>query len=173
MFNWLPRPRLSPLLNATPRKMSTTKPQRFLATRARVRFPVPAPKRFNSEIVGICRHLERDHIAREFSRRFQGNFAFTHPRKAHRRITHLRFGGKSQKEGAQALAPTSYATLAMAAANWAMWHASKGPERERMSRTLEDTAFTVRTAESELIEEAGGQSGSHPVTAIVPVGVAP
>jgi hypothetical protein len=30
----------------------------------------------------------------------------------------------------QALAPTSYATLAMAAARWAMWRASKGPERE-------------------------------------------
>ena len=55
----------------------------------------------------------------------------------------------------QALAPASYATLATAAANSAMWHASKVPERERMSRTPEVRPLAVRTAESKLNQEAG------------------
>ena len=55
----------------------------------------------------------------------------------------------------QALAPSSYATLAMAAARWAVWHASKGPERETMLRRSEGRAFNVGTAASKLDQETG------------------
>jgi hypothetical protein len=38
----------------------------------------------------------------------------------------------------------------MATARWAMWHASKGLERERMSQLIESGAFVTGTAESDL-----------------------
>jgi hypothetical protein len=60
----------------------------------------------------------------------------------------------------------------MAAARWAMWRASKGPERERMSPRPEGRAFVISTAESELNEEVGGLSDIYPAAANVPVGVA-
>jgi hypothetical protein len=62
--------------------------------------------------------------------------------------------------------------MAMAAANCAMWRASKGLERERMSQMIESGAFAASTAESELHEEAGGPSGRYSVTAVVQVIVA-
>jgi hypothetical protein len=57
----------------------------------------------------------------------------------------------------------------MAAANRAMWRASEGPERERLSRRSKGKACRARTTESELNEEAGRPSGSYLATAIVPM----
>jgi len=51
-----------------------------------------------------------------------------------------------------ALIAASYATLAMAAANWAMWRASKRLELERMS---EGGAFDGGTAKSKAKLEGG------------------
>jgi hypothetical protein len=79
---------------------------------------------------------------------------------------------KSQETSRWALTPDSDATLAMAAASWAMWRASERLERERMSQMIESRAFVTRTAESDLNEEAGGPSGRYPVTAVVQVIVA-
>jgi hypothetical protein len=73
----------------------------------------------------------------------------------------------------KALAPVFYATMATAAANWAMWHATKELERERMSQRSDGRAFATRAAKSKVNQEAGETSGSHPLTAIVPVRVAP
>jgi hypothetical protein len=62
---------------------------------------------------------------------------------------------KSQEKWMWALAPASYATLATAAARCAMWHASKWPERERMSQNPEGRASATCTAESGLNQETG------------------
>jgi len=82
-------------------------------------------------------------------------------------------GEKSLKRSMQALGPGSNATMAMAAANWAMWRASERLEWERMSRRSDGTAFAVRTADSELGEEWSGPSQSHSLIADIPASFAP
>jgi hypothetical protein len=82
-------------------------------------------------------------------------------------------GEERQTRRAKALTPNPDATLATAAANWAMWHACERLERERMSQMIEGRAFVTSTAESELNQEASAPSESHPLTATIPLSIAP
>jgi hypothetical protein len=82
-------------------------------------------------------------------------------------------GEERQTRRAKALTPNPDATLATAAANWAMWRASKWLEQERMSRWADRAAFAVMISGSALDEETGGPSGSYQFTAPIPASLAP